>query len=100
MSLSHPCSPRSYRLLKHEYRQDASPLLAAWKRGATQAPIVKIRGVIEFLQHTTLWNLATKHVVTHIKKLQAEFSHFIRKTTINFVVIKVQECQIGRQNNL
>jgi len=43
---------------------------AAWKRRATQALVISIERLINFLQLTTPWNLTTKFIVAHIEPVQ------------------------------
>lgn len=67
--------------------------LAAGKRRAAQAPVVKIRGVVEALQLTTHWNLTTQPVITHIQELQIQCRHLHRNAPVDHVVVKIQWSQ-------
>ena len=64
-------------------------LLAAREWITAEAPVMKVRGVVEVLQVPTHWNLTTQPVITDIEELQLNFSQLLRNTPCEFVVIQI-----------
>lgn len=80
-----------FRSIRGVLRQSASLAAGEWR--AAQAPVVKIRGVVEALQLTSHWNLPTQPVITHIQELQIECRHLRRNAPVDLVVVKIQRSQ-------
>lgn len=71
--------------LTHLYFSSTSP-----KRRPTQAPVMKIRIMIKLLQVSTLRNLPTQTIVTHIQELQTCSRQRFRQISINLIMIHIK----------